>query len=332
MRPHRPLRRGFTLIELTVVVGIVCLLIALLLPAVQSAREAARRSQCQSNLHQIGLALHGYHESNNTFPPALTGIHAWYFGLFSIQVRLLPYLDNAPLFNSINFILGTHPPDSYGVPLDSTERAANSVNVTAYQTSLAIFLCPSDARAFGPANNYRGNVGVGPTKHTTAEYPDSGNGMFPEIVMVNAAHVIDGLSHTVAFSERLRGTGSSSSPDPERDAYAISFELFTADQLIQGCRIAPRNGFRPFVASGNWWFWTGRERTLYSHTQEPNGTVPDCLSGSSVTADGMATARSLHLGGVNALMADGSGRFILETIARPVWRGLGTRDGSELVD
>jgi len=105
-------RRGFTLIELLVAIGILCLLVAIALPAVQAARESARRAQCQNNLHQIGLALHGYHADHNTFPPAVTGTRNGYSGAFSLQVRLLPHLDRSTLFNSINFASGTWPPDT----------------------------------------------------------------------------------------------------------------------------------------------------------------------------------------------------------------------------
>ncbi len=195
MTATRGHRRGFTIIELAVVIGIACLLMALLLPAVQAAREAARRSQCQNNLHQIGLALHAYHGANNTFPPTNTGIHAWYFGQFSLHVRLLPYLENAAVFNSINFTLGTYPVDSFNTPLHPYETSANASNVTIYKTSVAMFLCPSDGLASGPANSYRGNVGVGPGHNTSAEYPDSGNGMFPEVVMINASHVVRASAH-----------------------------------------------------------------------------------------------------------------------------------------
>jgi prepilin-type N-terminal cleavage/methylation domain-containing protein/prepilin-type processing-associated H-X9-DG protein len=324
--------RGFTLIELLVTIGILCLLVAIALPAVQAARESARRAQCQNNLHQIGVALHGYHVDHNTFPPANTGVHASYWGTFSLHVRLLPHLDQAILFNSINCAEGTWPPDTYNAPLKPWQVAVDAMNATASHASVSAFLCPSDGLASGPSNSYRGNVGVGPAKNTSVEYPDSGNGLFPEVLMINASHITDGLSHTAAFSERLCGTGRSDSPNPGRDAFAQPFELFTADQLIQGCRLAPRQGHKPFVTNGAWWFWTGRERTLYSHAQGPNGSVPDCLMMQVITAKGMATARSLHPGGVNVMMADGSCRFVLETISQPVWRGLGTRNGAELID
>ncbi len=327
-----PKRGGFTLVELMAVLGIISLLIALLLPAAQAARESARRASCQNNLHQIGLALHNYHQTNGTFPPAITGVHTNWYGDFSVQARMLPFLDQPSLYNSINFTRGTFPPDAYNMPLRSWEKEINKLNATASHASVGNFLCPSDGLAVGPRNSYRGNVGVGPGYRTSAEYPDSGNGVFPEVVMIDASSITDGLSHTAAFAERLCGTGLADSPSRERDAFPQPYELFTADQMLVGCRIASLRGRFPFVTNGGWWFWTGRERSLYSHAQPPNGAIPDCLLRQTDPAKGMTTARSNHPGGVNVLMSDGSGRFVQETMSWAVWRGLGTRNGLELVD
>jgi prepilin-type processing-associated H-X9-DG protein len=208
------------------------------------------------------------------------------------------------------------------------------INTTALSVHVGIFLCPSDGGPFEAAgNNYRGNVGVGPDATTTAESRDSGNGLFLEIGLARPAFVTDGLSHTAAFSERLRGSAEASRPLPERDFWRMPGDVATADEAIIGCRAAARQGVTEvFTFGGRWWFWPGRERTLYSHTQEPNGRVPDCLFPFGITAGGMATARSWHGGGVNVLMGDGSNRFVEETIDRSVWRGLGTRNGGELVD
>lgn len=328
--------RGFSLIELLVVTGLISILLALTIPAVQAAREAARGAACSNNLRQIGLAIHAYHGQSNAFPPAATvSVNPLYDGFFSVQCRILPFMEQANLFNAINMRLGTYPPETaFGLGLLSqSEVTAFETNKTVSQSSLSTFLCPSDAGAYSIAgSNYRGNTGVGPYGGTSAEYADSGNGLFPEIGFVTMARVPDGLSHTVAFSERVRGSGQPASPDAGRDLYPWRTFILSADDLLRQCRLTARPGSETFAYSGRWWFWTGRERTLYNHAQPPNGRIPDCVAGGSRTAMGMATARSRHPGGVNVLMGDGSLRFVSEGIAGNVWRGLGTRNGAELVD
>ncbi|MGO9464466.1 MAG: DUF1559 domain-containing protein [Isosphaeraceae bacterium] len=335
----RPSRAGFTLIELLAAIGIIAVLIGLFLPAVQSAREAGRRLQCQNNLHQIGIAIHGYHNDNNLFPPALMGWEGpirrpTYFGYHSLFARLLPYLEGKAVFDSINFSVSTYPLESFGWGRMSPEElSADAINATVFQTGMALFLCPSDAGAFRSTGcNYRGNAGNGPIFSPIAESPDSGNGLFPERVFVSAAQVPDGLSHTAAVSERLRCSGGDRGIDPTRDYFNQPTNAPTADDLLLACRVAARPGQSGFVYGGRWWFWTGRERTLYNHAQSPNGRIPDCLAGASRTAPGMSTVRSWHRGGANLLMGDGSVRFASEGTSQEVWRGLGSRNGSELVD
>ena len=92
------------------------------------------------------------------------------------------------------------------------------------------------------------------------------------------------------------------------------------------------NNQQVYTYSGSWWFWTGKECSLYNHTQAPNGHVPDCIHGSCVTSIAMSTARSFHPGGVNLLFGDGSVTFVREGLDQAIWRSLGTRNGGELVD
>lgn len=334
--------RGFTLIELMTVLGTVSILIGLLLPAVESAREAARRARCEANLHQIGLAIHGYLTDHRVFPPSyLAGRPPGnrgpdWCGDYSVHSRMLPYVDQRPLYNSINFSVTTKPPVLVGMKnFQPGIDSLIAINSTAAGTGVGLFLCPSDGGAFNhTGNNYRGNTGVGPFPGPLAECPDSGNGLFPEnyLSMVSPALVPDGLSHTVAFSERLRGAGSGSRTYPDRDIFPQKRYALTADQSLQMCRISARANLPHSQDAGRWWFWSGREHTNYTHTQVPNGIVPDCLTGSATPPPGMATARSDHPGGVNVLMGDGSGRFVQETISAAVWRGLGTHNGREQVD
>jgi prepilin-type N-terminal cleavage/methylation domain-containing protein/prepilin-type processing-associated H-X9-DG protein len=332
-------RPGFTLIELLVVIGIVAILVALLLPAVQSAREAARRAACANNLKQLGLAMHGYHNDHGCFPVSLTfrNPKPWvgHHGYFSPLARMLAYLDQTTLYDSINFEVGTYPDI---VPFCNVahfpEVQLNRINATVIGRSLAIFLCPSDgSTTLFPGNSYRACTGVGYYFSRAMTRPDSGNGVFAEMIAVNTSMVMDGLSSTAAFSERLRGSGNPAHLSLHRDSLPLEGTPFTVDLLIKSCEVSATAGPQLLVlpSQGHNWFWSGRERTHYTHSQSPNGGVPDCLWGCSLTAPGMVTARSQHGQGVNLLMADGSVRFSRDSISVSVWRALATIAGGDVV-
>ncbi|MFO0956123.1 MAG: DUF1559 domain-containing protein [Isosphaeraceae bacterium] len=313
-RPSRLRARGFTLVELLAVLGIIGVLTSLTLPAVQQAREAARRAQCQNNLRQVGLASAMYVGAWGHYAPSNTNVRRLpdYAGLYSNFARLLPFLDQPSLYSAVNFDCGAPPleTNNWG-PLRAGELGYAAINATVIATRLAVVLCPSDGGPLtGSGCNLRGNAGVGHHWWTSPEHPDSGNGLFPEGVYVAENRVPDGLSHTAAFSERLRGSGDPTVVDPTRDAFTSDEFIRTADQLLAACRLAARPHRDGFPHNGRWWFWAGRERTLYNHAQPPDGEIPDCFNSACRTAQGMATARSNHLGGVNVVMADGSVRFV----------------------
>jgi prepilin-type processing-associated H-X9-DG protein len=329
------LRTAYTLIEALVTVGLVAILAGLSLPAVQQARESSRRAQCQSNLRQIGLAIQGYSAANNCFPPASMNSRK-YKGFHSLFTRTLPYLDQSQLYNAVNFSTGTIPLDSPWISNTGPvyQKVPELVNETVYTSSLALLLCPSDSGSFGRSGcNYRGNTGVGPWFITIAETPDSGNGLFPELEVVRESSVPDGLSQTACVSERLRGAESASAHASRLYFGSPQSGVFTANDSFLTCQIYGRpNNPKVYTQSGSWWFWGGKERTLYNHTQSPNGPVPDCIHGQVITSAAMSTARSLHPGSVNALFGDGSVRGITSAINQAVWQSLGTRNGGEVVD
>jgi prepilin-type N-terminal cleavage/methylation domain-containing protein/prepilin-type processing-associated H-X9-DG protein len=325
---------AFTLIESLVAVSVIGILIGLLIPAIHAAREAARRSQCRNNLRQIGIALHAYAAQNQTFPINITFIPSNLVQgprtvrFYSTFVRLLPHMDQPALYSAVNF------------SFESDWVRGQPANLTVYRTTLAVLLCPSDGSSFGTqaGNSYRGNVGVGPTWSTSAETPDSGNGFysFPEVT--RPASFADGLAHTAAYSERLRGSGPEGPGPgaPERDFGDLSpfpeASMCDADTALEWCRVAGRVTFPRFLHSGETWFLTGADYTNYCHAQVPNGPVPDALHRGYVPAQGIVTARSWHAGGVNLLMGDGAVRFASESMEQRVWRALGTRSGGELVE
>jgi len=192
---------GFTLIELLVVIAIVAVLIALLLPAVQAAREGARRAACQNNLRQIGLALHNYHSTNNTFT---IGYVAWTNSNTNVTSpgwgwasALLPELEQQPLYSATNFALPIEDPS----------------NLTTRTTSLSVFVCPSDRFtslftvnnaqdqpiAEAETNSYAGNYG---RDMKIATYPDTGNGMLMRNHAYGIRDITDGSSETFIVGER----------------------------------------------------------------------------------------------------------------------------------
>lgn len=335
-------RSGFTIIELLVVVSVIGLLVSMTLPAVQSAREAARRAQCANNLKQIGLALHNYESSNNSFPlnwrnPRVDPVlgYPWHVGgnPYSALTRLLPYVEQSSLYYSINFQVETFP-----AALDQLFPFPQ--NQTAYSTRVSLFLCSADA-ADTPTNhgcNYRGNYGLGPTAHTNQENYDSGTGFYTFPGVLGPQSFTDGLSHTVAYSERPRGTGLGgiSVQTRARDFGDILVVPYCTDRdanyALACCQLAATRKFPAYRMGGFTWFFGDFTCTAYSHAQEPNGRIPDALDPACGWQCGIVTARSFHPSGVNGLMADGSVRFVSNSIARGVWRGLGTRNGGELVE
>jgi hypothetical protein len=264
-------------------------------------------------------------------------------GLYSTHVRILPFLGQNALYHSVNFQTGTLPSESPGIPAGVLpyKQVLNQPNRTVIASRVAVFLCPSDgAFTSGPGVNYRACVGIGWNSITMIESPDSNNGLLPDHGTIRMANVRDGLSHTVAFSERLRGSGRGGLIDTgdfsrARDLFPITGDPYDANSLLVKCQLAQhtqRPGFALFTHAGDYWFWVGRPWTHYTNTQTPNGAIPDCCFFGDSGGHGMVTARSAHKGGVSTLMGDGSCRYTADSISLQVWRGLGTRSGGELVD
>jgi len=219
MRFRPSTHRGFTLIELLVVIAIIAVLIGLLLPAVQSAREAARRSQCVNNLKQIGLALHNYHAANEVFPMGDSfqpgGNSPTNFGLWeswSAQALMLSYMEQTPLYNAINFSWG---PLASG----SGSNDTSGYNTTVTHTIVPGFVCPSDPYSGGGKqniNNYASCFGVTGTalynwndNNAAKQWqdPSGSTGMFTFAIPYGIRDCTDGSSNTIAYAEWLVGDG-----------------------------------------------------------------------------------------------------------------------------
>jgi len=338
-------RPGFTLVELLVVIAIIAILIALLLPAVQQTREAARRSQCKNNLKQIGLALHNYLSTHSVFPPSFCVLHdasnnnniIGEGGDWSVHARILPFVEQANLYANAE--------------LDFSYNDAANADVSPQK--VPIYLCPSDVgdrprgtEHYPTSYGYNGGTWMVWDKTTLTQ----GNGAFSVNSKWTTSDFTDGTSNTLAFSEVKAWTpyvrdGSDGTATIPANAAAV--EALTAGEL---------KGAAYLAGTGHTEWVDGRiHQTGFTTTLGPNTLVQ--VNGSSGTTgpaedgdfnscregknDGTCTgptyaavtSRSYHVGGVNSLVMDGSTHFISENIDLGIWRQLGQRnDGIPLGD
>jgi len=305
-------RNGITLIELVVVIAIFAVLIALLLPAVQLARETARKMHCESNLKQIGIAIASYESTHHMLPPGATQG-------FSFHVMILPYIGQSNLlYDQIKF----------DDPIDINTSAKPIRSVV-----LSLYLCPSDpASATLPAppvssgaasTSYAGNSGSGALN---AGF----DGLFQHLETgplgggaVTSADVTDGLSNTAAVAEILHADSSTSRLRTIWNTPSnLSFQTLatTCSQLPSNPSFAGWSGDQ--YARGTPWIAGDSSETFYNHVLTPN--QPSCFNGTDVQT-GIFTASSAHSGGVNVLYGDGHVEFATETMSIDVWSELGSR-------
>jgi prepilin-type N-terminal cleavage/methylation domain-containing protein/prepilin-type processing-associated H-X9-DG protein len=366
-------RRAFTLIELLVVIAIIAVLIALLLPAVQSAREAARRAQCVNNLKQIGLAIHNYHSTNDALPPSGSShndptIGGFVRGPFSCKVRILPFMEQQQLFNTVNFTLDPEWPNGYGVNSNGWEAS----NVTAKATRISAFLCPSDLKKGNRNNrssavdvvnnpdvsqstNYNENIGgnrwfYGGAPNGIAYFPGSSNATaYREDQLrqtLNFASVSDGLSMTAFWSEFVKGdgVGPGDAADGLGMVYNISASYMPGTTVVDIPTAELLNSKLCDASLSRNFSWRGERWTTqdvfrggwYSHTGPPNRKscfYSEFNSAGTTTKEyeAISTAGSAHPGGVNVLFGDGSVRFIKSTVDYRIWYAVGSRAGGEIV-
>ncbi len=353
--------RGFTLVELLVVIAIIGILIALLLPAVQAAREAARRSQCTNNLKQLALAVHNYVDTYKVFPNKKQGTAQGGTAGCNQQfgtgwMRLLPFYEQQALYDqwsSAQTFGATNYPPFGPAPWDATAGAYQP-----YITQVQTLLCPSDGNAANKnpgdrgRTNYMFSVGDsirqnGAMGHNVNDSPGGTRGVFANLgYKVTFSSINDGTSNTVMLSERLFAFDASR---VGQGTITNAGDTITTTPNTCYTYVDPNDGRR--FGSGTYTGWGGRwDHGSASHigfntVLPPNG--PSCASATNDDGShGLYPPTSSHPGGVNAALADASVRFISETIdtgnlGQPhptsltlrspfgVWGALGTRSGGE---
>ena len=336
MRPAKMSRSAFTLVELLVVIAIIGVLVALLLPAIQAAREAARRMSCHNNLKQLGVALHNYQAALGVFPPSSIVFGGSTNQPWSGQALLLPYVEKESVQSLIDYSVGYHHGDNanlfppHGVaalripvlmcPSETHDQPRMNSGGTPYHYPLNYVLSVGAYQIFNPVTRHDGGAAFAPNSR------------------LNPASFLDGLSNTLAMAE----------------VKAFNPRFHDASGLPTVPPSLPDEVSAQYTSGGAWSATNGHTEWVcgraihngFTTTFTPNTRVPHAVGGvvydidvsssregrnATDTTYGIITSRSYHPGIVNVLLMDGSVRSVADSIERPVWQALGTRAGSEVL-
>jgi type II secretory pathway pseudopilin PulG len=317
---------GFTQIELLVVLGIISLLVSLALPAVQRARESARRIDCASRLKQIGLAVLNYADQHGGWLPPAMQSHVQRPANIHVDrnlaplARLLPHLDRAPLWQRIDV-------SETGAGADH-EPPSSDLNAPLLSVRVPVFECPSDS-VFPGGTSYRMCWGTSPGSHQSAgdRPPNAARIGVARVYGLPLHAIADGLDATACFSERVVGDGDPARYDPWRDRAVVTAPAaYQPDEMAAACRfsLSAMQGHRSY--DGASWLLSSPRNSLYNHVLTPNSRTPDCEGGGAAI-----TARSQHFGGVHVLFVGGGVRFVGESVDLTVWRALATPQDGEVI-
>jgi prepilin-type N-terminal cleavage/methylation domain-containing protein/prepilin-type processing-associated H-X9-DG protein len=322
-------RRGFTLIEILVVVAIIGVLVALLMPAINSARESARRTSCADNLRQIGLATQNYVDAHQMYPSGRTNGVAGSGQNWSPLAGILPFIEGQMVYELLNFDF---------IPGHDANDTARKIDVNTY-------LCPSDAvGAYRPQGVKNANSNYRACAGSDWTVDETNDGVFPDATFTRIAEVTDGTSKTVLYSERVLGDGDDNRVDRLADVYKIARSNKTRDDVYKACS-SVRIGSPATLGSENQSSNAGRQwlngqmfTTRYMHVMPPN--APSCARPKAAGGDldssingqgGAMTANSRHPGGVNVVLADGSVQRVQDAVDLAIWRALATKSNGEIV-
>ncbi len=328
-------RKAFTLVELLVVIAIIGILIALLLPAVQAAREAARRTSCTNNLKQIGLALHNFHDSRKQFPagdpqkvcPTFPSVAAFLYRWSSLAM-ITPYMEQYNVYSALNLDvpLYTYSGSNSGPGYDVHADNQKTVSLV-----ISLFLCPSDSEQkvdelYGPTSYMAcWGSGVPPyTLHTT----NTTDGIFYVNSETRFADITDGTTNTAMYSESTLWPGGTTAATTLTAQNMGDLMVSLRSLPLEEARCSTIGSSVQTSRNGRWADGWARY-SGYDHYLGPNSQVPDCAVVSPMRALWKG-ARGRHPGGVNFLLCDGSVRFVGETIDIGTWHALGSRNGGEV--
>ncbi|NLE39482.1 MAG: DUF1559 domain-containing protein [Pirellulaceae bacterium] len=325
-------RRGLTLVELLVVIAIIAALVILILPAIQGAREAARRASCSNQLRQLTMACSSYASAHQELPIGpiyrLSTIPEENIGqLWSTHARILPYLEDTSLDDLVNMA-------KYSFPASSPARLVH----------VSLFRCPSDwnrlddfpshPQSTWGRNNYKCNNGSAVDPWEEMDASDGSPRSGKPIVLKDYT---DGLSKTAMLAEAVLGDGDNSLVGIPGDWFPIPMVDETPEDAYQACvNVTPTAGPNAQASrSGQNWVFNDYIATRYNHIVPPNGSScvfsPDGDIRFPGNALGATTASSRHPGGALVGMADGMVRFVDESIDVRIWWAMGTRAGGEAI-